>query len=122
MNKKNKLNITNSKILFIVLIVILVVLIALGVLSFISYSNKHKGYNDFDYEPTVIDENSGDPYANDIIINSSEEFIEYIKGTYYNAEAKVELKDEKDGCYKATGPDGVKYSYCNGASDVSIEK
>lgn len=122
MKNKKKLNIANSKILFIVLIVILIVLIGLGVLSFISYSGKHKGYNDFDYEPTVIDENSGEPYATDILLNSSEEFIDYIKGSYYNAEANVVLKDEKDGCYKATGPDGVKYSYCTGASEVSIEK
>lgn len=120
--KKKKFNIGNSKIIFIVLCVILVVLIVLGVLSFISYSNKHKGFNDNDYEATVIDENSGEPYATDVLISSSEEFIDYIKGTYYNAEANVVLKDEKDGCYKATGPDGVKYSYCNGANDVSIEK
>ena len=112
----------NKKVVFIVLCVILVLLLGIGIWSFISYSNKHKGYNTFDYEPTVVDPDSGEPYANDLMIFSGEEFVEQVKITYYDPEANVVLKDEKDSCFKATGPDGIKYSYCTGDPKISIEK
>ena len=104
----------NRKVIFIVLCVILVLLIGIGVWSFISYSN-NKGYNEFDYKPTIENPTDGDPYVDGVAIYSSEEFIEYIKANYYD-------HDDTNDCYKAVGPDGVNYSFCLGAQEVSIEK
>ena len=109
-----------KKIMFIVLLVILIVLCVIGVLSFVSYS-KSKPQKNTDFEEVEIDENSGEPYAYGLDITTSEEFINAINEQYYNGEKKAKLTNEVDGCFKATGSDGVKYSYCVGAIDISIE-
>jgi len=108
-----------KKIIFIILIVILIILCVIGVLSFISYSS-YKPQKNQDFGNTEIDpENSN--VVKDVMVSNSDEFIEYIKSYYYTAESEVKLDSDVDGCYKATGPDGVRYSYCDGAADVSIE-
>ena len=112
MNKK-------KLIIFIVLVVILVVLCVLGVFSFISYNNNKPKKNQ-DFGETEIDE-SKDPYAYDRVFASGEDFLDAVNSEYYNGEKKAELTYDKDGCYKAKGSDGIKYSYCTGGNGISIE-
>lgn len=110
-----------KKILFIGLVIILIALTVIGVLSFISYSN-NKNTKDDDWEVVDIGPDSGEPYAYGVTITSSDDFINTINEQYYNGEKKAKLMDEVDGCYKATGEDKVKYSYCTGDIEISIEK
>ena len=108
-----------KKIIFICLVIILLVLGSIGVLSFMSYSNNETKGNQT-WDDVEIDEEK-EPFAYSRIISSSDEFIKAINEQYYNGEEKAKLTDDTDGCYKATGPDKVKYSYCSGADDISIE-
>ena len=110
-----------KKIIFIVLVIILLVLCAIGVLSFISYSNSKPNKNN-DFEEVNVDpEKGGEPMENTLLLETADEFAEYIKSTYYDESAVVKVDSDNNGCYKATGPDNVRYSYCTGALKVSIE-
>lgn len=113
MNKK-------KKIMFILLSLLLVILLVIGVLSFISYSKKDdlKPNQDFG-EKQELSEN--EPITIEPDISSGDDFVEYIKMNFYTIDADVKLDSDVDGCYKGTGPDGIRYSFCKGASEVSIE-